>query len=185
MFSTITNNIVFQATAGSKLLKHVEKEFNGDKVRTQKFAKLFAAAFEVYTDKNTVIDADKRRNLIFSNSAFPDFKYCYKVKESNEKSMAHKLLNECSKIIHGGEQFLFRLIISKMFKKYKSFTQLEVTAKKWEVKDNFFKELSVARRIVKENPDSKLSNIEFDWMEMKIEQENIKEIQNRIFGNVE
>ena len=65
-------NITFQAKPGSKLLKSVKKEFHGDKERTRKFAGLFEDTFTNNTDKNTVIDINKNKNLIFSNNLFPN-----------------------------------------------------------------------------------------------------------------
>ncbi len=176
-------NITFQAKPGSKLLKSVKKEFHGDKERTRKFAGLFEDTFTNNTDKNTVIDINKNKNLIFSNNLFPDMKYCYKTTLSSDKSLAQSMLNECPKTMARGEVALFRHIISKLFLKDKNFDKIDKIVQSVNINPKFIENLSTAKKIIAENPTSELSSIEFDVMNMKTAEAELKEISTHIFSN--
>ena len=176
-------NIIFQAKPGSKLLKSVKKEFHGDIERTRKFSGLFEDTFTNNTDKNTVIDIDRNKNLIFSNESFPDIKYCYKTTLSSDKSLAKSMLKECPKTMARGEVSLFRHIISKMFLKDKNFNKIDTIVQHVSPNPKFIEILSTAKKIIAENPASKLSSIEFDVMNMKTAEAKLKEISTHIFSN--
>ena len=168
-------NIIFQAKPGSKLLKSVKKEFHGNIERTQKFSGLFEDTFTCNTDINTVIDIDRNKNLIFSNESFPDIKYCYKTTLSSDKSLAKSMLKECPKTMARGEVSLFL--------KDKNFDKIDKIAQSVNINPKFIENLSTAKKIIAENPASKLSSIEFDVMNMKTAEAKLKEISTHIFSN--
>lgn len=175
------NIINFKAKPGNRLLKQVTKEFNGDKMRVNKYIKLFEDTFENVTDKNTIIDIDKDKNYIFSNIKFPNIKYCYTSNLVSVKLISQKLINECSKTISNGELMLFRNIISKIHSKDKSLKCIEERTKTEKFSKKFKEQLGLAEKILEKNPHSKLTSVEFDAVDMEIVKENLKDIVNKIF----
>ena len=178
----ILNNISFQATPGKNLIKKVTKEFNGSVDKTDKFITLFEKAFKTNLDSNTIVDINKHYNYILSNTNFPNIKYCIPSYPSSNQLTAQRVLNECSKTFTHGELSLFRNIISKSYQKTKSLNVIRTQAQNTKINDRFFSQLALAEKIISKNSDSKLSNIEFDSMEMEESAQTIKEIANKIFS---
>ena len=179
---SINNNITFRAKPEYRLLKQVTKEFNYDKIKSDKYINLFEDAFKNVTDKNTVIDIDKHYNYIFSNIKFPGIKYCYKSDIHSSNSLPQKVLNECSKIISNGEIMLFRNIISKIHYKDKTLENIVQKSENENLSTKFFKQLNLAEKILEKDPNSKLSSLEFDVMDMEHAKDNLKDIVNNIFN---
>lgn len=168
-------NTSFTAKTGKHLIAYISKnEFNADKAKIIKFKKLFSDAFVNITDNNTIIDIDKKHNLIFSHLAFPNISYCYKNSHSKKISV-RSILNECSKTIATGESKLFEQIISNKIQKGLSFQELKnIVENTFSKPEKFLKTLQVAERIKLKNPNSKLNNNEFILMNMEIANEYLK-----------
>ncbi|MDE6138723.1 MAG: hypothetical protein K2F57_04555 [Candidatus Gastranaerophilales bacterium] len=113
-YQNIKYEFAFTAMPGKHLIKYLSKnEFKADKFKIMRFENLFSDAYSNITDHNTVIDIDKKNNLIFSHLVFPNVKYCSKDSRSKEKMSARSILNECSKTIATGESVLFQQIVKK------------------------------------------------------------------------
>lgn len=166
------NHISFQAKLGNNAVKIIKKEFNDDTNKVQKFERLFADTFEHNIDSNTVVDIDKNRKYVFSNSVFPDIRcktdVCINVKDTYSKA----LLQECPKTLLYLENKLFRTVIAKSIKSGKSFEELENLVSKFfrnvKSKKYFLENLSIAKLIKEENPKSQLKDYEFDYMNIQI-----------------
>lgn len=178
----IINNISFQATPGKNLIKKVTREFNGSADKTDKFITLFEKAFKTNLDSNTIVDINKNYDYILSNTNFPNIKYCIHSYISSNQLTAKRVLNECSKTFTHGEVSLFRNIIAKSYKKTKSLNVIIARTQNTKINQRFFRQLALAEKIIDRNPDSKLSNIEFDSLEMEESTQTIKEIANKIFS---
>lgn len=180
------NNISFQAKLGKNILKKVSKEFEYDKNKVSKYSKLFENTFISNIDKNTIIDINKNDYFVFSNSKCPNIKYQYKYSKLMVKNnIAETLLNECSKIFVNAENNLFKVIIGNYLRLGKNVPFLEDFANSAisnpKSKKNFMENLNIAKRIMKENPNSKLLRYEFDYMINKIMQEEAQNPQSELY----
>ena len=172
------NNIAFEARVGKNALKILKNDFGGDTDKVAKFEHLFDDTFSKNIDSDTVVDVDKSGNYVFSHSEFPKIKHKTTEKPAFKKSFANSLLQECPKTLARIENKMFRTIISKSVNSGKSFEDLENIAQKVfkneKSKNKFLENLSVAKRIKKEYPKSKLKDFEFDYMNMVILEEEAK-----------
>lgn len=172
------NNIAFEARVGKNALKILKNDFGGDTDKVAKFEHLFDDTFSKNIDNGTVVDVDKSGNYVFSHSEFLKMKHKTTEKPVFKKSFANSLLQECPKTLARIENKMFRTIISKSINSGKSFEDLENIAQKVfkneKSKNNFLENLSVAKRIKKEYPKSKLKDFEFDYMNMVILEEEAK-----------
>lgn len=176
--------ISFNAIPGHKMLKEVNKEFSGDKAKLDKFKKVFENVYEQQTCKNTVIDIDKRGNLIYYNNCFPNIKYCYKTSGSNNLALSEKMINECPKTIARGEHAYFHHVIAKLLKTGSSIEELRQKANEENLGKPFINLLSTAERILKENPKSGLTELDFNIMDMKIAEEKMKNFKGDFFDMI-
>ena len=169
------NDLSFRAKLGKNIIKKINKEFNYDKTRTDKFAQLFEDTFVSNLDKETVVDINKKRNFIFSNTNFPEVKYQHYSKVREINNIAKALINECSRIFVGGESSLFKIIICKYMNNGVEPQHLRQLADKVltnaKSKESFLEKIKVAERIKKDYPDSKFSSDEFDYVQNVIMQE--------------
>ena len=169
------HDLSFRAKLGKNILKKVNKEFCGDKIRVEKYVQLFDDTFASNIDKETVVDINKNKNFVFSNNSFPDVKYQHYSKMRKANNIAKALINECSKIFGGGESSLFKIIICKYMnngvepQKLRQFAEKVLTNAKSKEKKK--KKIKVAERIKKDYPDSKFSQDEFDYVQNVIMQE--------------
>lgn len=171
------NNISFQAKLGNNILKKVNKEFCGDKLRVDKYVQLFEDTFASNIDKETVIDINKYDKLFFSHTAFPNVKYQNNSKVLVKNSFAKTLINECSRTFGGSERDLFKIIIIKYLNKGLGIQKLIQSADKIsnpKSKESFFDSIKVAQRLEKEYPNSKITRKEFDYMQNIIMQEEVE-----------
>ena len=172
------NNISFQSRVGKNALKILRNDFKSDIDKVAKFERLFDDTFSKNIDSDTVVDVDKSGNYVFSHSEFPKIKHKTTEKPAFKKSFANSLLQECPKTLARIENKMFRTIISKSVNSGKSFEDLENIAQKVfkneRSKNIFLENLSVAKRIKKEYPKSKLKDFEFDYMNMVILEEEAK-----------
>ena len=168
------NELPFRAKLGKSIIKKLNKEFDYDKTRTDKYVRLFEDTFASNIDKETVIDINKNNNFVFSTNHFPNIKYQHSSKLKVDKSAAKTLINECSKIFSSGENDLFKIIISKYLNKDFRIQPLENIANNLinpSSKKHFLENLQIAERLKKENPKSALTREEFLYMQNKIMQE--------------
>ena len=168
------NDFSFRANLGKNIIKKIYKEFNYDKTRTDKFAQLFEDTFVSNLDKETVVDINKKRNFIFSNTNFPEVKYQHIFKMTETESVARTLINECSRIFGEGENSLFKVILGKYLSNGKTPEELKELAKNIitpKSKKSFLEKIKVAERIKKEYPDTKYSKDEFTYIENLMLQE--------------
>ena len=168
------NNISFRAKLGKNVLKQVSKEFNNDKTKIAKYEKMFDDVFAQNIDKNTVVDINKDMNFVYSNDLFPVVKYQSKSKLLARKDIAKSLINECSREISYSEHNLFKVIVSKSLKSKKDFQPIQQKAEYLSNKRSkkaFNETIAIAKRLLKENPDSELTNSEFSYMSNKMLQE--------------
>lgn len=172
------NNIAFEARVGKNALKILKNDFGGDTDKVAKFERLFDDTFSKNIDNCTVVDVDKSGNYVFSHSEFLKMKHKTTEKPVFKKSFANSLLQECPKTLARIENKMFRTIISKSINSGKSFEDLENIAQKVlkneKSKNKFLENLSVAKRIKKEYPKSRLKDFEFDYMNMVILEEEAK-----------
>ena len=172
------NNIAFEARVGKNALKILKNDFGGDTDKVAKFEHLFDDTFSKNIDNGTVVDVNKSGNYVFSHSEFLKMKHKTTEKPVFKKSFANSLLQECPKTLARIENKMFRTIISKSINSGKSFEDLENIAQKVfkneKSKNKFLENLSVAKRIKKEYPKSKLKDFEFDYMNMVILEEEAK-----------
>ena len=168
------NDVSFRAKPGKNVLKKINKEFNGDITRLNKYVQLFDDTFSANLDRKTVVDINKNNNFVFSNSNFPYIKYQHYSKMRVKSSIAKALINECSKIFGEGEINLFKNITSKYLNKGTSLSELKQMANKisnHKSREYFLEIIKVAERIKKEFPNSKFSAEELDYIQNKIMQE--------------
>ena len=172
-----TNNISFCAVPGKNLLKSVEREFNGDKTKLNKFISLFDKTYAETVEKNTVIDIDKNQNYVLRNLNFPHTKYKPKAHLASGKSIAEAIITECPRVFGWGEQLLFQRIVKKAIKNGIPLEELEIIIKQKfpeaKSQQKFLDVIKSAKRIQAENPKSKFTDIEFEIMDNKIGQEEI------------
>ena len=170
-----TNELPFQAKLGKNIIKKINREFNYDKTRTDKYARLFEDTFASNIDIETVIDINKNNNFVFSSNHFPSIKYQYISKLRTNKNIAKILINECSKIFSSGENDLFKIIISKYLNKGYDIQKLKKIVNNLIIntssKKHFLENLQIAERLKNENPNSALTKDEFLYMQNKIMQE--------------
>ena len=170
----IQNNITFQAKPGANVLNIARKEYGYTTKRLEKFIKLYKDTFIKNIDENTVVDLTADNKYIFSNELFPDIKYFSNVALEIKENLLQSFVQECPKVLSRIEGAMFKDIISKSILKGSSFEDLAKTAegiKNGDRKKEFLRNLNLAERIKKENPNSKLTPVEFDAMSCKMMQE--------------
>lgn len=179
------NDISFRAKLGKNILKKINKEFNYDKTRTDKFTQLFEDAFVSNIDKETVVDINKNKNFVFSNNNFPDVKYQHSSKMRKTNDIAKTLINECSRTFGAGEANLFELIIIKYINKGNCVQKIQQLANNaitnLKSKDCFLENLKAAERLKEEQPNSKLNKYSLNDMKIKIMQEDAETPGTKIY----
>ncbi len=161
--SDYNNSISFNARLGANLkLKLLNNDFGGDVKRLEKFEKLFNDTFEKKLDTNTVVDITDGERFRISNLAAPGISQAMRFLHK-DMPLAQRILTECDKVYASEEHRLFKKIISK---KYNSGKSLEKIAKLSEELDarsklHFMDLIETASRILKEKPQSKLTEVEF------------------------
>lgn len=161
--SDYSNSISFNARLGANLrLKLLNDDFGGDVKRLEKFEKLFNDTFEKKIDANTVVDITKGGRFSLSNLIAPKVTVPMNVLYKN-KSLAQRMLHECDRVYASVEYRLFKKIISKKYNSGKSLEKISELSKKLDKRARlyFMDLIGTAERILKENPDSKLTELEF------------------------
>ncbi len=159
------DNLSFQAKFGPNLKSTLLKsDFNGNKQKLTDFEDTFSRNFEEWLEENTVVELRNNGKFELSNPAFPRYKVIFNL-VAKAKTLSEKLLNAYYLNFNCNECKLFREIISKEAKKGKTLKELEAIAETKLAagqRREYFKDfIKSAQRIKAENPDSKLSEIEF------------------------
>ncbi len=172
-------NINFKATLGNNLVQKLQKEeFCNNRQKTQKYQELFEDTFKKNTDDATVFDINRRDEIFLYNSNYPDIRIEYKHRKNlYDKTISKGLLKECSKNVQSKESELFMKIISSQYNAGMTFDDIATDAKNKlknpERLDRFCELIDSAKRLKKENPDTKLTPIEFEYIEMQKAQEEL------------
>ena len=167
----------FNAKVGPSLLKQVEHEFNNNKEKVDKFAKLFDAAHSETLDINTVVDVNSDNHYIMSHLSFPNIFCTLREKiNDNNKPISDKLINECAKVFGWGELLLYQEItrnsVNKMgFDNFEEFVKNNIKTPKNQRK--FLEIIDCAKKLLQKDPNSKLTDIDFEIMSNTILNEKI------------
>lgn len=160
------SSINFNARLGANLrLNLLKNEFGGSVKHLEKFEKIFNDTFEKKMDTNTVVEITDKGRFRISNPIAPKITYPIKILYNN-KSLGQRLLTECDKVYSTTEYRLFQRIISSKVKTGKSLNKISELSKKLDEHSRlYFNDLiGTASRILKENPNSKLTEAEFSDM---------------------
>lgn len=174
----------FRAIPGKRLLNAVEKEVNYDAKRLAKFKTLFCTTFQENIDDKLVVDIDKRNNFVFSHELLGGAKFLQKNVGLNSMDIARSVLSSCLKTIANGEVMFFRVFVAKSIKNGCNFDELRKLSKfinREKSRDSYFKTISMAEQIKKDNPFSKLKTLEFDEMSMIIDEADMKNPNSELY----
>lgn len=179
-----SDNLSFQAKLGPNLKTTLlKKEFGGDKSRLKKFEDVFEKTFSECLEENTVLEMTAKGRFELHNSIFPKFKVPFRLM-SHEPGLVQKILKTHPLNFNYNECSLFRRIISKEVKRGVSLDHLENIANekfaKTERLEYFLDFTHQARRILKENPVSELTDLEFSEMSNRELRELLEDESNGI-----
>ena len=161
------------AKPGPNMLDKVSQELNYNPQKINAFQDLFEETFFNTMDDNTVVDIDGEYFILY-HSNYPEVKFKgYKIHERD--SMVHSMIGACPEELSIAEYKLYRRIIADYITSGKSFNDLRDFAKENITNpyklDYFNRNIDIAERIRKENPDSTLKYIEFVKMEKRMMEE--------------
>ena len=157
------NSISFNARLGANLKqKLLVNEFGGDTKRFEKFERLFRDTFDKKIDTNTVVDISESGRFKISNPIGPKITYSLNIL-NRKKPLPQRILTECDRVYANAEYRLFQKIISKGVRSGKSLEQMSKLSEKLddEIRPYYTDLIGTATRILKENPNSKLTELEF------------------------
>ena len=157
------NSTSFNARLGANLRqKLLVNEFGGDTKRLEKFEKLFRDTFDKKIDTNSVVDISEGGRFKISNPIAPKITYTLNIL-NRKKPLPQRILTECDRVYANAEYRLFQKIISKGVQSGKSIEQISKFSEKLddEIRPYFMDLIGTATRILKENPNSKLTELEF------------------------
>ncbi len=162
------NSISFNAKLGPNLKAYLlNNEFNGEPSHIKKFEKLFSDTFAKSIDTNTYIERKSNGKFELYNSAFPKIKVPINLSKRKDKTLAHKLINECSLAYGRAEYLLFERYIASQVAHGKTLEKIQSVGEKAlnSIRKPYFLDLiDTAKRILKENPKSKLDELDFSDM---------------------
>ena len=167
MQTNYNSSISFNARLGAKLKATLLKnDFAGDIMRLEKFEKLFHDTFEKNIDTNTVVNVTTKGRFKLSNLIAPKIAYPVRLYSAKGKPLSQRILNECSKVYANTEYRLFQKIISTRVHEGKPIEQIAKLGEKLDAhrRPYFMDLIGTASRILKENPNSKLSEYDFSDM---------------------
>ena len=161
------NQITFTARIGKNLKMHLlNNEFYANPQRVEKFERMFYDTFKKNIDTNTVLEMDSRGKFYLYNIGLKGVKHSLKIFASGG-NIANKILQECSTVFSRAEYVLFQKYISTNVLKGKSLEKIKAVGetKLNGVRKHHFNDLvGTAQRILKQNPESKLTEYEFSDM---------------------
>ncbi len=167
----MNNNISFCGKPGTSIINHAKREYGAKSPKVKQYIKLYCDTFSKNIDEHTVVDISPDNKYILSHEAFPDVKYASDTKVHVKNELLPSLLNECPITLGRIEFQLFREIISSRIKKGESIKELHNASngiKNEKSKKNFLDNLNVAEHIIQENPNSQLTNLEYDDMSIRL-----------------
>ena len=168
MLTDYNSSITFNARLGKNLKSYLcVSEFDGSMDRTAKFERLFSDTFEKNIDKNTVLEMNKHGGFYLYNLGLKGVKTSVSISKNKNKTLAQHILSECQSTFARAEYVLFekyiaaQVAIGKALDKISSVGETRLDKKRLP----YFRDLiGTAERILKENPDSKLSEGDFSDM---------------------
>lgn len=162
-----TDTVSFNAKLGNNLKNYLLKnDFAGDKKRLAKYEQIFCDTFEKNLDTNTVVEIAGNKRFKLYNLIAPKVTYPVKVYSRSENPLSKRILTECNKVYSYAEYRLFERIVSKLVNSGKSIDEItELGNKISEERKPYFDDMiKTADRILKENPQSKLTELEMAKM---------------------
>ena len=151
-----TDTVSFNAKLGNNLKNYLLKnDFAGDKKRLAKYEQIFCDTFEKNLDTNTVVEMAGNKRFKLYNLIAPKVTYPVKVYSRSENPLSKRILTECNKVYSYAEYRLFERIDER--------TELDNKISE-ERKPYFDDMIKTADRILKENPQSKLTELEMAKM---------------------
>ena len=183
----VQNNITFKAKPGANVLNIAKKEYVYSPAKIEKFIKLYKDTFIKNIDENTVVDLTPDNKYVFSNELFPNIKYFSDIALEIKEDLLQSFVQECPKSLARIERDMFKYIISKSINKGMSFQDLAEIAegiKNDSCKNDFLRNLNVAERIKKEDPNSQLTPIEFDAMSCKLMEEEANTPGTKLYETI-
>lgn len=181
-------NINFGAKLGPNLKTTLlKKEFGGDKSRLKKFEDVFEKTFNEYLEENTVLEMTAKGRFELHNSIFPKFKVPFRLM-SHEPGLVQKILKTHPLNYNYNECSLFKKIISKEVKRGVSLEHLNnIVSERFaqsERQEYFFDFTRQAKRILEENPEAELTNLEFSEMSNREIRELLEDESNGIMDRL-
>lgn len=181
-------NLNFCAKFGPNLKSALLKnDFRGSKQKLTKFEDTFNKNFEEWLEKNSILELRKNGKFELSNPTFPEYKVIFNI-ASKAKSLSEKLLKTHYLNFNYNECKLFKQIISKEIKKGKTLEELKAIAETKLVagqrREYFSDFINLAKRIKAENPDSKLTDLEFSKMNDIVLRELLEDESNGIISKL-
>ena len=161
-----TNN-TFTAKIGPNLLKQVTGEFKGDQAKVNKFANLFNSAHANILDADTFVDITGSNHYTFYHSSFPNIQYhAESIIVRNDKPLTERLIHECSRVLGQGEKMLFQEITRLNKTNIDNLEEVvKNSVKSPKSQERFLEIIDCAKRLLQEDPNSKLKNVDFAIME--------------------
>lgn len=177
-----TDNITpFKANPGQNILYQVEQEFNGNKIKIEKFMQLFQDSFK-RLDTNTIVDMDKYGNYRISHKNFPGILIKKNLKTNPQTIFAKKVLNTCEANLLRMEENLLKKVISVLVNSGKDFEEISNIGlnrlDRGYLKSEFLKLIDIAKRIKEKNPQSRLTLKDFYYEKVLKEQEELHKLWN-------
>ena len=160
------NRISFNARLGANLKsKLLKEEFGGDVNRLKNFEMQFQDAVKEALDTNTILERNNNGHFQISNLIAPDITYPIKL-FYRDKLLSQRILDQGWLKYLTTECRLFEKIVSKKFNSGKSMDELrELAADLNEIRRPYYTDvIDSAKRILKDNPNSKLTDLEFSEM---------------------
>ena len=183
-----SDNLSFQARLGNNLRTTLlKKEFGGNKAHLKKFEDTFEKLFDEVLEKDTVLEMTTKGRFELSHPTFPKYKIPFKLM-SHEQNLLDKIMKTHPLNYNYNECSLFKKIISKEVKRGVSLEHLNnIVSEKFaqsERQEYFFDFTRQAKRILEENPEAELTNLEFSEMSNREIRELLEDESNGIMDRL-
>lgn len=161
-------NLSFNAKIGDNLSKRISDGFNNNPAKIDKFKNLFDTTFHNVMDEGTIVEINDEGRYLLSHELFPDIILMLRQHVLDRRPLAEAIIVECPKTFGWGESLLFKKIVREQLKqidysKLESIAQLGIKNDKR--KYDFLEIIECAKQIKDNNPDSELSDAEFELVE--------------------
>ena len=162
------NSISFNARLGKNLKVFLtQEEFCQNKEKTKDFERLFHDTFEKFIDNNTVLERNNYGKFYLYNLGLKGVKVPIKIYEKEGQSLAQRLLNKCYVAYSRAEYVLFQKYISSHILKGQSLEEIKMVGENMldkKRKPYFLDLIETSSRILRENPNSKLTELDYSNM---------------------